>query len=73
MIDLDTVDETARIALFHQGTETVTHLDFDGTWVVVSRDDPMVDRIPPAALAVSVDDGTVTELPDTTGIVTLPR
>ncbi len=57
VVDLDGGDETARIALFDRGTIEVTHLDFDGTWAVVSRDDPIVDRAEPVtALAVNVDD-----------------
>jgi hypothetical protein len=72
VVDLDSGDETARITLFERGTETVTHLDFDGTWAVVSRDDPIVNRAEPVtALAVNTATGTVSSLPDTAGIVTL--
>ena len=72
VVDPDTGDETARILLFDRGTTEVTHLDFDGTWAVVSRDDPIVDRAEPVtALAVNIDDGTVSSLPGTAGIVTL--
>jgi hypothetical protein len=50
----------------------LAHVDFDGTWAVLSRTDPIVNRwIPLAALAVDTTTGTVTELADTSGIVTL--
>ena len=74
MVDLETGDNLARITLYKQGTETVTHLDFDGTWAVISRDDPVVDRSEPVtALAVNTATGTVSSLPGTAGIVTLGR
>ncbi len=78
VVDLDSGEETARIALF-DGVEVIEvgYLDFDGTWAVVSRRErpsPNEDIFTlPTALAVNVDDGTVSELPDTSGIVTLPR
>lgn len=74
VVDLETGDNLARITLYEQGTETVTHLDFDGTWAVISRDDPIVDRSEPVtALAVNTATGTVSSLPGTAGIVTLGR
>jgi hypothetical protein len=72
VVDLDSGEETARILLFDRGTIEVTHLDFDGTWAIVSRDDPIVDRAEPVtALAVDTATGTVSSLPGIAGIVTL--
>ncbi len=75
VVDLETGDEMARISLFERGAVEVGYLDFDGTWAVVSRQgsQSVNDDIftLPTALAVNVADGTVDELPDTSGIVTL--
>ncbi len=74
VVDLDSGAETTRIPLFDRGTVEVSHLDFDGTWAVVSRDDQVIDRAEPlAALAVDTRDGSITEIEGSAGIATVKR
>ena len=74
VVDLDSGDETARLALGDRGTMRVSFVDFDGTWAVISRTEDTGDLRqdqPLPALAVDTTGGTVTELAGRTGIVTL--